>query len=356
MDIHIIKKLLLKNSLIILFQIVFLLILNQGYTQNLVPNGDFENAYNPNDTCTNLNIVRDWQRILGSPDWFTTCPQPGNQTGVPSNLAGSQYPFSGIRYFGFCTFSIYHNVLDHMSNITEIPMVRLVERLKKDHKYNFEFYLSLSDSSWYATNNLGIFFQTQQQISEMISEGGNNGFTFDGFYPYFHPQWNYNGDIISNKEGWTRVTGSYIAEGDEEYLSIGNFGGDFGGNSGLDTVLVTPLNMDYDSTVQEYKWRLSYYYLDKVSLIEDTTYKPNNFQEIEALKGNIFFNSQLESVYVRLENNQELLEILIFNSQGEIVAQSKKSIMEVTSLTEGVYSVLVKTSKGVFWKKVVLIR
>lgn len=68
----------------------------------------------------------------------------------------------------------------------------------------------------------------------------------------------YSGPLLDDDDGWMRVSGEFIASGDEEYLTIANFHPD----SSTDTVRVN----GYPN------WDISYYFIDDVSvtLCEDS--------------------------------------------------------------------------------------
>ncbi len=77
----------------------------------------------------------------------------------------------------------------------------------------------------------------------------------------YTPQVTYNGGIITDTMHWTKIEGSFIAKGNEQFITIGNFN-----DKAHTTWLYTPVNkITYDSTA--YGW----YLIDDVSVIASDT-------------------------------------------------------------------------------------
>ena len=78
------------------------------------------------------------------------------------------------------------------------------------------------------------------------------------------PQIRYEGGFLTDKENWTRISGAFIAEGGESYLTIGNFDGYFNSDT---------LNLHEGGVYPTVGyWEVAYYYIDDVSVVEDTSY------------------------------------------------------------------------------------
>jgi hypothetical protein len=103
-----------KASLITCFAILF----TSVKTQNLIPNYSFENVIlNENNTDNIPGYTTDWLNIK-TPDWFHT-NNVGTQnlwtctdsicSGVPKNIAGYQFPKTGLGYAGLGTFDKYNS-------------------------------------------------------------------------------------------------------------------------------------------------------------------------------------------------------------------------------------------------------
>jgi len=91
----------------------------------------------------------------------------------------------------------------------------LQEVLSPNVAYHVEFYLSLEDSLNYAVKNVGAYFSQEvptQNLEMFLS---------------LTPQISYEGaEFLTDKEGWMKISGSFVAVGGERYLTIGNFDDD----------------------------------------------------------------------------------------------------------------------------------
>lgn len=117
-------------------------------------------------------------------------------------------------------------------------------------KYFINFWVSLSDSSNYATDDIGIAFSTDSILNDTT------------YILYTSPQLeNSSTNIISDKLNWTMISGEYIAIGGEEFIAIGNFKDDLN----TDTIPVSGgggiSNSDYSG---------GYYYIDDICISTDS--------------------------------------------------------------------------------------
>lgn len=213
----------------------------EGNSQNFIPNWSFENyALCPQSRNDGRRSYSWGTPTLGTSDYFNTCANAVSQLDVPNNFAGSQMPRTGNAYSGFYARS---NHTPTEWEYREYMQVTLDSFLVAGGIYTFEMYLSLADNSNYAVNKIGAYVSAQK-----IS--GNHK-----LYLNYEPQI-ISTTYITNKTGWTKVTGTYIATGGEHYITIGVFEPEStntaiqvtGGGSGI----------EYDE--------IAYYYLDDVSM------------------------------------------------------------------------------------------
>jgi hypothetical protein len=187
------------------FSILFLLnIAIQTIAQgNLVPNYSFENK----TMCPNSNgqfyLVTDWENpTIATPDYFDTCWAGQNGMGIPGNAFGFQNTHSGGAYAGIVVY--------YGAPYAEYLQTQLTEPLQAGQKYCVSFYVSLAEYSDFASIGPQLYFS-----STAISSS-----TFLRF-PYT-PQV-LQMEIIYGTRPWTLISGEYIAQGGERYLTIGNF-------------------------------------------------------------------------------------------------------------------------------------
>ena len=227
--------------------ILFLLLIisiGSGKAQNLIYNGDFEIF----DTCpsniSELYRCDGWiTPTLGTSDYFNVC---NNLTtwqfaGVPNNQFGYQQPYSGDGYAGFFPFWDFYPC-----EYREYIQTKLTEKLKQNIKYRMTFYVSLSFPQA-AVEKIGALFTTNQ-----ISRNDD--------CPIFgSPQIVNQGGFLTDSLGWMKIEGEFVADGGEEYLTIGYFEDTTNSNDLVLPILPDSITLGYFNP---------YYYIDGVELIE----------------------------------------------------------------------------------------
>lgn len=278
------------NRMRILPYIVLFLLLacyQSGESQNLVPNPSFEIFSTcPTVPSGNIFLASPWfqPHTLGSSsDFFHGCS--GN---VPSNAFGYQYPRTGEGYAGIAARII------GLPQYREYIEVELLDTLEAGKTYCISFYVSLSDSSDIAINQLGVFFSNDSIISTS---------NVLPFAPQIeHP----SASVLSDTQNWVSISGQYIAIGGERFITIGNFYDD--ANTGVDSLTSAPTDGGY-------------YYIDDVYVgtcdtgsvpPNDTLIIPNVFTP-NGDGVNDLFTIQSEGI--------ENLSCVIFNRWGVKVAE-----------------------------------
>lgn len=278
-------------------------------SQNLVPNNSFEN-YDSTYSATifpyfnrTFESIENWRTqwpMFNTPDLFfedsyiffedvtpillqiainTYNTGLGvNYASMPTNYAGFQYPRTGNKYIGLRSETPIINNNGVLSNnpYHEYIQIELSDSLEADKSYQVTFYISLSDNSLLQNNSIGA----------MLSQEDEFNFGVIAINPDINP-----GDSLINSEDWTEVTGNYIAQGGEKFLSIGNLN--------LQTVTDTFLQMgDFNSI---------YYYLDDIAVFEnnvvDTILCPNDTLAIKipGANTNLWQDGSTDSIFVVTE-------------------------------------------------------
>ncbi len=200
------------------------------FSQNLLINGNFESYTSCPSTQGQLNRASPWYNpTTNSPDYFNECST--GSVDVPQNMWGNHLARSGIGYAGVASYYFSANGREYISQQLNSPLVSGIN-------YYLEFYVSLSDTSSDATDGMGAY------ISQDAVDNPEN------FYLPYIPQIRQpDGIAITDKLGWTKISGFYSASGGEKYITIGNFYPD-----SLTTIVPS------DPTGQ---WT-AYYYIDDV--------------------------------------------------------------------------------------------
>lgn len=191
--------------------------------ENLVYNPSFEKHRKCPQRIDALGVMNDvdawWQPTSGSSDYFNSCG--GRDCSVPRNKMGFQEPQDGNAYCGiYCS----------QENYREYLQTELKQPLQRGTRYNVSFYVSLSDKSPHAIGTMGILF-TRERIAdtsrgiltrcESINLGNGNT---QSIATFFTPQIENDAhNTLDDPKGWTLVSSEFTAEGDERFMTIGNF-------------------------------------------------------------------------------------------------------------------------------------
>jgi len=184
------------------------------HAQNLVPNASFENFSScPSDQGQIIRAVP-WY----SPTYYLTesmsdllneCspPYPTSLVNIPINIWGYQYPRTGNGYAGIYVFADYEKGREYIS-------VKLDSALIAGKTYCVGYYASLANKGYpyFAIDRMGAYFS-------------NTAISLNTYYiiPATPQIENPTGHFLSDTINWMLVSGSFIALGGEQYITIGNF-------------------------------------------------------------------------------------------------------------------------------------
>ena len=236
-------------------KIIFLIFPYLLFSQNLVQNPSFENT----KRCSEIigafdhNVINWTSPTFGTTDLFNSCAK--GQVGIPNNYNGLQQAKDGDKYAGF--------YLHSDDNYREYIQVELSKKLEKGKKYKVEFFVSLAENSDFAIKNIDYLLSANElntSIFREMSERQLKKNNIDSFKIYTIK----NNRYYDNKSSWTMISSEFTAQGNEKYITIGNFLK----NSKTEKLLVSNKNRN----------NMSYYYIDLVSL-QDANWKENKPKE-----------------------------------------------------------------------------
>ena len=291
--------------------------------QNLVPNPSFEDTVMCPDAGAQVARAKHWNILKDTPDYFhECCVYP--QYSIPQNSFGYQWPATGEAYIGMFTYS----TLD--SNYREIVGTYLTTPLTIGERYFVSFKTSLAFNpirgANVAASKVGILFSTNDYLT-----------TPPPINNYCQV---YSALIISDTILWTTVKGSFVADSAYQFISISSF--------------FTVSKID---TLRFYNnnWYQSYYYIDDVCVSADSMY----CEELTNISDAIFEGSGIE-IYpnpvwdvINIDNvPYGCKAIEIYNTDGKLVQtiaslNSYKTSFDVSSLAQGIYSIIFKKEKAV---------
>lgn len=235
--------------------------------QNLIADSSFEqNKFIPLDYSA-IGASTNWNSpTRATTDLFCTCnkkDQKNSRVNVPNNSMGNQQAHSGKCYAGIFAFS--HGYY------REYLQTSLSQALQPNKEYVFSLYISLSDYSRLAIDNLGVCFlykNIKYENSEIITN----------LKPLYIPL---EEEVGMDTKDWHQLTLIYKAKGGENTVVIGGFG--------IKRVWQTgnTVPKEISSPINKRMERDAYYYIDDVSIFEykpeviDTTVIPANFNNID---------------------------------------------------------------------------
>ena len=286
--------------------------INESAAQNLILNGSFEDTLpknlNPNfggpETC---------------PPWFTPiCGGSADYISAnyyypiiakPANIFGYQNSHTGIAYCGFMSIDVLN------PNAREMISVNLVQQLIFNHKYMLSYYISCANNADVAVDSLGVYFSidTPDFCLGLI----------------YQPQIvSGNGTYLNDTANWIELTGSFIAQGDEQIMTIGNF----------DTDVNTGIYNFPNGTIGS-----GYYYIDDFSLIDCTAV---GLAEIAALGFQLLNNPVYDALH--FTSYQKITNAYITDMLGKIILQNEFNDayfnyqINVATLPRGIYLLAVE--------------
>lgn len=278
--------------------------------QNLVPNPSFETYSTCPTDLTQISNVSQWNRppnTTGTPDYFNNCNQTIYFVGVPNNNYGTQQPFEGNGYVGLGTYIASSPSSD--PNYREYIQTQLTSPLVAGQMYQLSFYVSLGDRCQRASNNIGAIFT----IDQLTGNGTNQ--------PINRTPQILNQNIISDSSGWTQISGTFIASGNERYLTIGNFFDD--------------AHTQIQIIQTDFSLLGTLYYLDNVSVT--TFLGVEDFIQNEIT---IYPNPSTNILYINNKSNALLENIIISDISGKRIKakiNNDNNNIDITELSKGIY-------------------
>ena len=257
------------------------------FGQNLVPNPSFEDTlYCPNN-ISQMDAVMLWEPPVtgnstsGTSDYYNSCDYV------------SSPPHTGNAYCGFYTY------ISFIPNAREYVQIRLTTSLIAGECYDAEMWLALRNGSGYTNSDVGMYFSQTPPPSP------------NGNLINVTPQVYSTSAEMSLDSNWTKISGTFVASGGEEYLSIGVFVSDLAmtisnlGNGGI----------------------IGYYLLDDVNL----TAVPDSFVNFEI--GQDTTVCSIGDVTLSVPSSYNSYSWVELNNQTNILSTSPSVVVSPTAST-----------------------
>jgi OmpA-OmpF porin, OOP family len=302
----------MKKYLLTAFLLLLIFFLPSS-AQNLVLNGGLDNYI----TCPGFGqfssvYINNWAKpSIASTDYYNM-----NCTGIqPVN----QVPHSGEAYFGIIAFNYSGEYREYATGQLSSPLIA-------GTMYSVEFYVSLHDGYIQAVHELGAY----------LSATAPGPFS-NALHIAVTPQVE-NATLLGSNSTWMLVSGTFVASGGEQYITIGNFNDDA-------NTTVTQVG-----SIGSYG---AYYFVDDVSVME----LPTGVEKITAESISISPNPATNFIHIK-NNFASPLEATVFSSMGNVVfkttlAKDGTETINVSGWAAGIYLVAVKSDKNFAVRKIV---
>ena len=235
--------------------------------------------------------------------------------GVPTNYFGFQQARNGGH--GYVGIYLYTDTLNYREYL-EVP---LTDTLIANKKYCVEFYVSLSYPAS-AVSNCGAYFSIDSLLDT------TNLKAIDYVTPQIE---NPIGNMLNDTANWMLISGNFIAQGGERFMTIGNFH--------------NPANTNVQSLGGG---TVAYYYVDDVSVVYCD---PDGVEEETNENGVSIFPNPARSELGITNYEVGMQEVKVINVMGEEVishwslVNSNSVTLDVSGLEKGMYFVEVYFDK-----------
>ncbi|MBR1774194.1 MAG: OmpA family protein [Bacteroidales bacterium] len=286
---------------------------------NLIYNPSFESHSSCPQRIDPYGIMDEvdawWQPSHGSSDYYNNCG--GKQCHVPKNKLGIQMPRTGESMVG-----IYCSLTDYREYI----QTELKEKLKKGETYKLSFHVSLSEYSKGAVATLGGLFTTYRiadTTRQMLTD--NQVRTLPSglrqvVATFYKPQVVNNFERpLYDTENWQKIEGSFVAQGGERYLTIGNFYPEEQSN-----------HIDPRNTTNILPG--AYYYIDDVELYCLTCQSAIENNDATNGKSEVTANNPVDTVEYSVGKTVVLENIFFDFDKSVLLPQSYVALLQLTNL------------------------
>lgn len=325
----------MKRFLIYLYIFLFAFNWSIKAQSNLVPNPSFEMF----DTCPynagQIKLAKKWfNPTTGTTDFFNSCYVGPIYVGSPFNFNGYQHPYLGNGYCGL----MLSETVTWTGTYREYAGVKLGMPLTSGTKYYTSLFINLADSSRYATSRIGLLFT--------IDSITRNYWDTIGRIPQVQ---NPFGNFITDKINWVQLKGEFVANGNEEFLYIGNFYA----QSQTDTLYVT------NGGLKQYN-NFPYYYIDDICVSTDSLYNSDWTTGLTAHSSNdklsFYPNPTNGKLFISSSNivNYKFSIYNIMGKQCKVIELMGTNEIDLSELANGIYYIRIENNNLMETKKIVI--
>ena len=277
-------------------------------SQNLVPNPSFEEAAEEPEALTsgnNFTCLQWFSPSHGTPDYFISSRD--SRYGTKANIWGNREPFTGNAYVGIFFGAEGHDNWEYLQ-------VKLNQKLIKNKTYCLKLKICPGDIEAFTTNELDFCLSSaplSQSNSSIIRPKSFEKFVCN--YDYFIPKC------------WNEISACYIAQDEEEYLTIGMF-----------NKINKKVNL---SRNPEKIYKGSYFYIDEVNFYHSKDTLECNCNTIKHINDelNLSLNNPIVLKNINFETGKSILLESSFSELNKLVSYLKtnsKYNIQITGHTD----------------------
>lgn len=267
------------------------------------------------------SVVGWYSPTAATSDYMNSCNIADN--GVPNNFnAAYQQAFDGEAYCGFLAYSIWDNKM-----WSEYIGTELISVLEKDKYYRFSMQINRANDYNFSVSRIGANFS-----STCLCKNNSSPFNIE-------PTIINNAGFLNDTTNWMTIEGSFKANGDEKFLTIGWFGDTITSDY---TFFIPPVIEDGDSL-----YLTETYYLVDYLKLEEVQFEFDSFN-YNVLTPN---NDQIND-FINFKNYPfETINFYVYNRWGNLVYFTNDNNIswsgtnnENETLTDGTYFYILKAT------------
>lgn len=208
----------LKVTYLFIYLFIYL---NTNAQINLVPNASFEDTIGDCQSqlfiSTFYHKVKQWYvpSYYNSPDYYNNCSNAityPHWSTIPYNAHCYQTPHFGEAFLGIYNY-IISDPVDSSKIDVEYVSVKLNKSLSPNICYYGEMYINLGNIGEIAVNQMSMLFTQSTFTTSQFSYTNT-------IQPQI--QWDTT-KYFTDTLNWIKISGKFVAQGGEQYLTIGNF-------------------------------------------------------------------------------------------------------------------------------------
>ena len=173
---------------------------------NMIQNGSFETVTKKIKSGGMIDYAVGWSSPTDNKADVFSSKAKSDEYKTPANLYGDTDPLDGTNYAGIIMYSYKDD------SPRQYLQAELTEKMKEDKVYCVKMNVMLSMLSKYSSNNIGIYISKKPLTPEDIE-------AYNIEPQIIHSQ----NRIFDEQFDWEPICQTYIADGGEEYITIGNF-------------------------------------------------------------------------------------------------------------------------------------